>query len=128
MFATPASFFALPALALGAICVYGVVAHRVAHRTAEIGVRMVLGACRSDVLWLVMRETVVLLAAGAAIGLPAAPAVTRLIKGLLFALGPSDPVTLVASTLTLFAAGGVAGFLPARRAASAEPVVALRME
>ena len=128
MFATLASFFALLALALGAIGIYGIVAYRVARRTAEIGIRMALGAQKSDVLWLIMRETLVLLAAGAAIGIPAALAAARLIKSLLFALDPSDPLTLACATAVLFAAGGLAGFLPARQAASVEPTLALRSE
>ena len=88
MFATLASFFAVLALALGAIGIYGIVAYRVAQRTAEIGVRMALGAQKGDVLWLVMRETLVLLAAGAIVGIPAALAAARLVKSLLFAPGP----------------------------------------
>jgi len=128
MFATLASFFALLALALGAIGIYGIVAYRVAHRTAGIGVRMALGAERRDVLWLIMRETLVLLAAGAAIGVPAALAAARPIKSLLFGLTPSDPPTIVCATAVLLAAGALAGFLPARRAASIEPMLALRSE
>ncbi len=128
MFATLASFFALLALALGAIGIYGIVAYRVAHRTAEIGVRMALGAQRSDVLWLIMQETLFLLAAGAAMGVPAALAATRLIKSRLFGLDPWDPLTMVSATVVLFAAGALAGFLPARRAASVEPTLALRSE
>jgi predicted permease len=128
MFAALANFFALLALALGAIGIYGIVAYRVAHRTAEIGVRMALGAQRSDVLWLIMRETVVLLAAGATIGVPAALAAARLVKNLLFGLTPSDPLTITCATVVLFAAGALAGFLPAQRAASVEPTLALRSD
>ena len=128
MFATLASFFALLALALGAVGIYGIVAYRVARRTAEIGVRMALGAQKSDVLWMIMRETLILLALGAAIGVPVALAAARLIKSQLFALGPSDPLTLACATAILFAAGAFASFLPAHRAASIEPVVALRSE
>jgi ABC-type antimicrobial peptide transport system permease subunit len=128
MFVTLASFFALLALALGAIGIYGIVAYEVAHRTPEIGVRVALGAQRGDVLWLVMRETLLLLAAGTIIGVPAALAATGLIKSLLYGLEPSDPVTIVCATVTLFAAGALAAFLPARRAASVEPLLALRSE
>ena len=128
MFATLASFFALLALALGAIGIYGIVAYRVARRTAEIGVRMALGAQKRDVIWLVLRETLVLLAAGAAIGIPAALAAARLIKSLLFGLQPSDPVAVVCATAALFGAGTLAGLLPARRAASVEPSLALRSD
>ena len=128
MFATLAGFFALLALGLSAIGIYGIVAYRVAHRTAEIGVRMALGAARRDVLWLIMRETFVLVAAGAIVGVPAALAAARLIKSLLFGLDPSDPPTVACATLVLVAAGALAGFLPARRAASVEPARALRSE
>jgi len=128
MFAAVASFFALLALVLASIGIYGVVAYRVAHRTAEIGVRMALGAKKADVLWLIMRETIGLLAVGALIGVPAALAAARLIKTLLFGLGPSDPLTIAGATFTLVAAGALAGFLPARRAASVEPTIALRSE
>lgn len=128
MFATLAGFFALLALALGAIGIYGIVAYRVARRTAEIGARMALGAQKSDVLWLIMRETLVLLVAGAAIGVPAALAAARLLKSQLFALDPSDPLTIACATVVLFAAGALAGFLPSRRAASVEPTLALRSD
>ncbi|HUI53751.1 MAG TPA: ABC transporter permease [Bryobacteraceae bacterium] len=128
MFATLASFFALLALALGAIGIYGIVAYRVARRTAEIGVRIALGAQKGDVLWLVMRETLVLLAAGALLGVPAGLTAARLIKSLLFGLDPADPVTVGGAMLVLFGAGTLAGFLPARRAAAVEPTAALRSE
>lgn len=128
MFASLASFFALMALALGAIGIYGVVAYGVAHRTAEIGVRMALGAQPKDVLWLIMQETLVLLAAGAIIGVPASLAAGRLVRSLLFSLQPWDAATMAGALVTLFAAGALAGYLPARRAASIEPTAALRME
>jgi predicted permease len=126
MFATLASFFGLFALALGAIGVYGIVAFRVTQRTAEIGVRMALGARRIDVLWLIMRETLLLLAGGTVIGLSAALAAGRLIRSFLFGLSPWDPLTITCAIFILLAAGALAGFLPARRAASAEPTTALR--
>lgn len=128
MFATLASFFALLALTLGAIGIYGIVAYRVAQRTAEIGIRMALGAQRRDVVCLILRETLVLLAAGAAVGVPAALAATRLLRGLLFAVNPWDPLSIACATVILFAAGALAGFLPARRAASIEPTLALRAD
>lgn len=128
MFATLASFFAVLALALAAIGIYGVVAYRVAHRTPEIGVRIALGAQRADVLWLVMKETVVLLAIGALLGAAGALAASRLIRSMLFALEPSDPATLASAIVILFAAGFLACFLPARRAAALDPLAALRIE
>ncbi len=128
MFATLAGFFALLALALGCIGIYGVVAYRVAHRTAEIGIRMALGAQRADVLRLIMRETVVLLLCGILIGAPVAVAVTQLVKSLLFGLQPQDPLTVACATATLIAAGVLAGFVPARRATKIDPTEALRCE
>ncbi|SPE41229.1 putative Permease [Candidatus Sulfopaludibacter sp. SbA3] len=128
MFALLAGFFALLALALGGIGIYGILAYRVARRTAEIGIRVALGAQQRDVLWLILRETLILLTAGAAVGVPAALAAARLIRSLLFGLSPWDPLTVACATIILFAAGALAGFLPARRAASIEPTVALRSE
>ncbi|HUJ23251.1 MAG TPA: ABC transporter permease [Bryobacteraceae bacterium] len=128
MFATLASFFAGLGLVLGAIGIYGLVAYRVAHRTAEIGLRMALGAQRADVLWLILRETLWLLVTGALLGLPAALAGARLIRSLLYAVGPADPMTIACAILTLGAAGALAGFLPARRAAGIQPMTALRSE
>jgi predicted permease len=128
MFAFLASAFGLLALLLTSIGIYGVVAYQVTRRTGEIGIRMALGAQRMDVLWMVMRETLLVLAAGTAIGLPAAVAAARVLRNLLFALGPSDPATIVWAAATLVGAGALAGFLPARRAASLSPMDALRHE
>jgi ABC-type antimicrobial peptide transport system permease subunit len=128
MFAFLASVFGLLALLLTSIGIYGVVAYQVTRRTGEIGIRMALGAQHRDVLWMVMRETLWVLAAGAALGLPAAVAAARVLRSLLFGLGPSDPATIVWATATLVGAGALAGFLPARRAASLSPMEALRHE
>jgi len=128
MFAFLASAFGLLALVLTSIGIYGVVAYQVTRRTGEIGIRMALGAQRADVLWMVMRETLLVLAVGGALGLPAAIAATRVLRSLLFGLGPSDPATIIWAAATLTAAGALAGFLPARRAASLSPMDALRHE
>ncbi|MGE5720857.1 MAG: ABC transporter permease, partial [Sphingomonadales bacterium] len=128
MFAALSTIFALLALILAAIGIYGVEAYRVARRTAEIGVRMALGAQRSGVLWLVSRETLALLAVGVLLGIPLGLATMRLIKSLLFGVEASDPAALCAAVLALCAIGGTAGYLPARRAASVDPVIALREE
>lgn len=128
MFATLAVFFALLALLLGCIGIYGVVAYRMERRTAEIGLRIALGAQRADVLWLTMRETVVLLVGGVLIGLPVTLATTRLIKQFLFGLEPQDPTTLICATIALLGAGALAALLPARRAMKTDPMVALRYE
>lgn len=128
MFATLAGFFAVLALVLAAIGIYGVVAYRVARRTPEIGVRIALGAQRTDVLWLVMKETVALLAVGALLGAAGALAAGRLIRSVLFSLEPSDSATLAGAGVILLAGGVIACFLPARRAASLDPLAALRIE
>jgi predicted permease len=128
MFAFLASAFGLLALLLTSIGIYGVVAYQVTRRTGEIGIRLALGAQRADVLWMVVRETLWVLAAGAALGLPAAVAAAQVLRSLLFALATSDPQAIVWATATLFGAGALAGFLPARRAASLSPMDALRHE
>ncbi|MGC4051851.1 MAG: ABC transporter permease [Paludibaculum sp.] len=128
MFAALAGFFALLALALSSIGIYGVLAYRVARQSAEIGVRVALGAQRSDVVWLIMKETLQLLAAGAAIGVPSALAAAQLLRSLLFGLAPSDPLTLACAIAVLVAAGALASLCPALRAMSVEPAIALRAE
>jgi len=128
MFAVLASVFGILALLLTAIGIYGVVAYQITRRTGEVGIRMALGAQRGNVLWMFMRETLLVLAAGAAIGLPAAIAVAHLLRSLLFGLEPSDPVTIIGAMVALLGAGALAGFLPARRAASLLPMDALRHE
>ncbi len=121
-------FFGALALLLAAIGLYGVMSYSVARRTNEIGLRMALGAPRSQVLGLVMRDTARLVAAGVAAGLVAAVATTRLAASQLFGLGAFDPPTVVTATLAMVAVALVAGFLPARRAAGTDPMVALRHE
>jgi predicted permease len=128
MFAVLASVFGVLALVLTSIGVYGVVAYQITRRTGEVGIRLALGAQRRDVLWMFMRETLVMLAAGAAIGVPAAVSVAHVLRSLLFGLEPFDPMTIVWATVTLVGAGALAGFLPARRAMKVEPMVALRYE
>ena len=121
-------FFGALALLLAAIGLYGVMSYSVARRTNEIGLRMALGAPRFQVLGLVMRDTARLVAAGVAAGLVAAVATTRLAASQLFGLGAFDPPTVVTATLAMVAVALAAGFLPARRAAGTDPMVALRHE
>jgi predicted permease len=128
MFAVLASVFGVLALVLTSIGVYGVVAYQITRRTGEVGIRLALGAQRRDVLWMFMRETLVVLAAGAAIGLPAAVAAAHVLRSLLFGLEPFDPMTIIWATVTLVGTGTLAGFLPARRAMKVEPMAALRYE
>jgi predicted permease len=114
------------ALLLTVIGIYGVIAYSIGRRTAEIGIRMALGATRSAVRWLVVRETLVLTATGAAVGVPLALAATRLLKATLFGVEPQDSLTLVVAVTTLVTAGALAGWVPASRAARLEPSAALR--
>jgi len=123
-----AGAFSLFALLLACVGLYGVMSYAVTRRTNEIGVRMALGAQRREVVWLVMREVSLLVAVGACIGLAAAMASTRLVSTLLFGLTPNDPSTIALATLLMIGVAALAGFLPARRAARVDPMIALRHE
>jgi ABC-type antimicrobial peptide transport system permease subunit len=105
-----------------------VISYSVTRRTREIGVRMALGAERRSVLWLVARYAGGLVLVGAAIGIPAALALSRFVKTFLFGIGPQDAMAIAGATVTLLAAAAVAAFLPARRATNVDPIVALRHE
>jgi putative ABC transport system permease protein len=118
----------LLALALAAIGIYGVMSFSVAQRTREIGIRMALGAQAPDVLAMVLRHAAILLGAGLAIGWAAAALVTRYAASLLYGVSPTDPWTFVAVSAVLAAAAMLACYLPARRAARVDPMVALRYE
>ena len=120
--------FAVLALVLAAIGIYGVVAYNVGRRTREFGIRMSLGAQRSDVLRLVAGRGLVLTATGIAIGLAGAYALTSVMKDLLYGVGATDPITFAAVTAILAAVTLLAGYLPARRATRIDPVLALRDE
>ena len=123
-----ASAFALVALLLSAIGLFGTVSFAVARRTNEIGIRIALGAERSSVLFMVLLDTAGLLAAGLACGIPLAFLSGRLIQALLFGVGGFDPATTLVACTVLILAAGVAGYIPARRAAALDPTVALRCE
>ena len=120
------SFFGLLALLLACVGLYGVMSYTVARRTGEIGLRMALGARQTDVAGMVLRETAGLVIGGIVLGIPAALATTRLIESLLFGLEPTDPITIGVVTLVMLTVAGLAGLLPARRAAKVDPMVALR--
>jgi ABC-type antimicrobial peptide transport system permease subunit len=122
------AFFGLLAVFLVCIGIYGLMSYAIARRTNEIGVRMALGAGRSSILWLIMREILVLIATGIAIGVPLALAGNRLISRMLYGLSPEDPASLLAAIVLLIAIAGLAGYLPARKASLVEPTEALRYE
>jgi len=128
LFARLLSFFGLLALVLACVGLYGVMAYGVARRTNEIGLRMALGAERQNVLWMLLRETLWLMAGGIGIGLPLALAACRLVSSMLFGLKPADPLTIATAILILVAVAALAGYLPARRASRVDPMVALRYE
>jgi predicted permease len=116
------------ALLLACIGLYGLLAYNVARRTGEIGLRMALGATRRNILGPIIREALVLAGAGLAVGLPAAFAIARLIRSQLYGVGPADPLTLVAGAGLLLGLAALSAWLPARRAAKVDPMVALRAE
>jgi len=120
--------FGALALVLASVGLYGITAYSVARRTNEIGVRMALGANRSNVVAMVMRRALVLVGVGLAIGIPIALVGGRLMRTQLYGVNTYDPVTLLGSVVVLAAAAALAGFIPARRAASIEPMNALRTE
>ncbi|HEY1494147.1 MAG TPA: ABC transporter permease [Candidatus Solibacter sp.] len=122
------ALFGVLALLLAAVGLYGVTAHTVAGRTGEIGVRMALGATRPSVIGMILRGVFAQVAWGVAIGVPAALAGGRILADQLFGVRSSDPATMAAVTLALAAAALLAGFLPALRASSIDPVRALRSE
>ena len=125
---TLCGFFGSLAVLLAAIGLYGVMAHSVTRRYREIGIRMALGAERSRVMWMVLRETAWMIAIGAAIGLPAAFATTRLVESFLYGLTPQDPLSIALATVGLAVITGLAGYIPALRATRVDPMVALRYE
>jgi putative ABC transport system permease protein len=120
--------FAISALLLAAIGIYGVMAYSVTQRTQEIGIRMALGATRRDVLSLVIHQGLALALIGTAIGLAGAMALTRLMEPLLYGVGPTDLLTFTAVPLFLLLVAVAACFLPARRAINVDPMVSLRYQ
>jgi ABC-type antimicrobial peptide transport system permease subunit len=120
--------FGVLGLALASIGLYGVMAYSVSQRTREIGIRMAIGAATGDVVRLVMRQGLSLVVIGAGVGLVGALGATRLLRGILYGGSVVDPVTFVAVPLVLVAVAAVASWLPARRAASVDPIRALRRE
>jgi ABC-type antimicrobial peptide transport system permease subunit len=128
MVAQGSAAFGLLALLVACVGLYGVLAYAVARRTREIGVRMALGASRAGVQWMVLRESLLLLVFGFAIGVPAALTVTRYTSSMLFGLTAADPLTISCVLAILLLAALAAASVPARRAASVDPLIALRYE
>jgi len=121
-------FFGAIAALLAMLGLYGVVAYGVTQRTREIGIRTALGAQRSEVLAVVLRQSTVLTGIGVALGLAAAAVATRYVEGMLFGLSPLDPPTFIAVSLAFPMVAALAAYVPARRAASIDPLLALRSE
>jgi predicted permease len=128
LIAQTASAFSLFALLLACVGLYGVMAYAVARRTNEIGIRIALGALPANVVRMVMREVLLLVALGVGVGLAAAMATTRFVSTLLFGLSPTDPLTIALATLLMIVVAALAGYLPARRASRIDPMAALRYE
>jgi predicted permease len=122
------TFFAVVAVFLSCIGLYGLMSYLVSRRTGEIGIRMALGANRSGVAWQVMREIGLLILAGIVVGLPLTLSGIRLVRNMLYGLSGTDPLSLAAAVGLLLFAGIASGYLPARRASHVDPVVALRDE
>jgi predicted permease len=120
--------FALLALALCCIGLYGLMAYNVALRTGEMGIRKALGARPWDVAWPILREALALTALGVAIGLPVALALVRVVRSFFYGIEPHDPVTIIATVGIMAAVAALAAWIPARRAAKVDPMVALRYE
>jgi macrolide transport system ATP-binding/permease protein len=120
--------FAALAMVLGVVGMYGVIAYSVSQRSREIGIRMALGAQRAGIYRLILNEAGMLVALGIVVGLSCSVAATTLLRKFLFGLEPWDPTTLIVVSALLAVVGMLASFVPARRAASVNPVEALRAE
>jgi putative ABC transport system permease protein len=128
LLASLSGFFGALALLLATVGLYGVMSYNVARRRNEIGIRMALGAERSRVLWMVLREVAILIGAGLVVGIAAALATTRLVASFLYGVQADDPRTLGIAAAILTAVAAIAGYLPARRASCFDPMAALRDE
>jgi ABC-type antimicrobial peptide transport system permease subunit len=128
VFAKLCTGFAILGLVIACVGLYGTVAYNVVRRTGEIGIRMALGAQRSVVVLMILRQVFVLAAVGLAIGLPTALVTSKLVESFLFGMTPNDPLALTLAVAILLAAALLAGFVPARKASRIDPMTALRNE
>jgi len=128
MFAKLCTGFAVLALLIACVGLYGTMSYSVARQVGEIGIRMALGAEPGAVVWMVLRRVLLLAAVGLAISVPAALITSRLGKSLLFETQPNDPGTLALAGAVLLSAAILAGYVPARRASQIDPLAALRQE
>jgi predicted permease len=126
--ATLSSGFGILATLLAAIGLYGVMAYTVERRTREIGIRMAIGAARADVLWLVLRDVFLLLAAGLVIGLPISWMLTQTVRSQLYGIQPADPLSIATAILLIAAVTVAAGYVPAQKATRVDPMNSLRYE
>jgi ABC-type lipoprotein release transport system permease subunit len=123
-----ATMLGLVTLVLSAIGLFGLLAGEVSRRTPEIGLRMALGAERAHVRWMVIRQSLLVVAAGLLLGIPTAIGGTRVLTALVFGVAPSDPVSLALAAALVALVGAAAAYLPARRASRVDPVVAMRLD
>ncbi len=128
LMASLSGIFSGLATLLAMIGLYGVMAYTVSRRTREIGIRMALGAVSGNIAWLVMREVLVLVVIGMAIAGPAVWALSTYVRSQLYGVTPDDPMTLAGASIALAAVAGLAGLIPALRAARVNPITALRYE
>jgi predicted lysophospholipase L1 biosynthesis ABC-type transport system permease subunit len=128
LFARLCAGFAMLALAIACVGLYGTTSYAVARRTGEIGIRMALGAQRGTVVWMVLRDVLILAALGLVISLPLALGASKFIESFLFGVKPNDPRALAAAVAILLSAALLAGYVPARKASRIDPVTAVRHE
>jgi ABC-type antimicrobial peptide transport system permease subunit len=122
------SVFAVLALVIACVGLYGTVTFNVARRTTELGIRTALGASASRIRWMILRDVCIMLVGGLAIGTPLVLAGSQYVKAFLYGIGPNDPAAIVGAAAVLLASGLLAGFIPARRASRIDPLVAIRYE
>jgi ABC-type antimicrobial peptide transport system permease subunit len=128
VFAKLCTAFAILALIIACVGLYGTMTYTVARRRAEIGIRMALGAQPIAVVWMVLREVLILAAVGLAISVPTALGTSKFVESFLFGMKPNDPSALILAMTTLLGAALLAGYVPARKASRIDPMIALRQD